>query len=109
MHLRCAQPFFRIFCGTLLTAACIIRKMKDSNVQYRNMRYRIFRKKTYIMQEQAPISVADFNALAVRNCEGTEQLRYADRASAGLTGKHRIILEVRFYDCEDFSERKQKD
>ena len=83
--------------------------MKVSNVQYRNMRYRIFRKKTYIMQEQAPISVADFNALAVRNCEGTEQLRYADRASGCLTGKRRIILEVRFYDCEEFSERKQKD
>ena len=39
------------------------------------MRYRIFRKKTYIMQEQAPISAADSNALAARNCEGTEQLR----------------------------------
>lgn len=40
------------------------------------MRYRIFRKKTYIMQEQAPISAADSNALAARNCEGTEQLRF---------------------------------
>ena len=40
------------------------------------MRYRIFRKKTYIMLEQAPISAADSNALAARNCEGTEQLRH---------------------------------
>ena len=32
-------------------------------------RYRIFRKKTYIMYVQAPISEADSNALAARNCE----------------------------------------
>ena len=41
-------------------------------VQYRNMRNRIFRKKEYSLLEQVPISVADFNALAVRNYEGTE-------------------------------------
>ena len=44
-------------------------------IRYRNMRYRIFREKTYILLEQSPISVADFNAIAARNCEGTEQLR----------------------------------
>ena len=36
------------------------------------MRNRIFRKKEYSLLEQVPISVADFNALAVRNYEGTE-------------------------------------
>ena len=41
-------------------------------VQCRNMLNRIFRKKEYSLLEQVPISVADFNALAVRNYEGTE-------------------------------------
>ena len=41
-------------------------------VQCRNMRNRIFRKKEYSLLAQVPISVADFNALAVRNYEGTE-------------------------------------
>ena len=41
-------------------------------VQCRNMRNRIFRKKACSLLEQVPISVADFNALAVRNYEGTE-------------------------------------
>ena len=41
-------------------------------VQCRNMRNRIFRKKEYSLLEQVPISVADSNALAVRNYEGTE-------------------------------------
>ena len=41
-------------------------------VQCRYMRNRIFRKKEYSLLEQVPISVADFNALAVRNYEGTE-------------------------------------
>ena len=48
------------------------------------MRYRIFRKKTYIMQEQAPISAADSNALAARNCEGTEQLRVTFNSQLGI-------------------------
>ena len=42
------------------------------SVQCRNMRNRIFRKKEYSLLAQVPISVADFNALAVRNYEGTE-------------------------------------
>ena len=41
-------------------------------VQCRNMLNRIFRKKEYSLLEQVPSSVADFNALAVRNYEGTE-------------------------------------
>ena len=41
-------------------------------VQCRNMRNRIFRNKEYSLLEQVPISVADFNALAARNYEGTE-------------------------------------
>ena len=41
----------------------------------RNIRNRIFRKKEYSLLEQVPISVADFNALAVRNYEGTEQIQ----------------------------------
>ena len=41
-------------------------------VQGINMRNRIFHKKKYSLLEQVPISVADFNALAVRNYEGTE-------------------------------------
>ena len=48
------------------------------------MRYRIFRKKTYIMYEQAPISEADSNALAARNCEGTEQLRVTFNSQLGI-------------------------
>ena len=36
---------------------------------------RIFRKKEYSLLAQVPISVADFNALAVRNYEGTEYLQ----------------------------------
>ena len=42
------------------------------SVQCRNMRNRIFRKKEYSLLEQVPISVADSNALAVRNYKGTE-------------------------------------
>ena len=42
------------------------------SVQSRNKRNRIFRKKEYSLLEQVPISVADFNALAVCNHEGTE-------------------------------------
>ena len=45
---------------------------KKVTVQCRNMRNRIFRKKECSLLEQVPISVADFNALAVRNYEGTE-------------------------------------
>ena len=41
-------------------------------VQGINMRNRIFHKKKYSLLEQVPISVADFNALAVRNYKGTE-------------------------------------
>ena len=42
------------------------------------MRYRIFRKKTYIMQEQAPISAADSSALAARDAIGANGITLQD-------------------------------
>ena len=39
------------------------------------MRNRINRMITYRIPEQASISEADFNRLATRICEGTEQIR----------------------------------
>ena len=55
------------------------------------MRYRIFRKKTYIMQEHAPISAADSNALAARSYEGTEQLRNLLK----VLNSYEIYLQIR--------------
>ena len=42
------------------------------------MRNRIFRKKECSLLEQVPISEVDFNTLAVRNYEGTEQIQKFD-------------------------------
>ena len=49
------------------------------------MRNRIFRKKECSLLEQVPISEVDFNALAVRNYEGTEQIqKFDDQKSCEL-------------------------
>ena len=58
--------FFYDNCGKITYNENIV------TVQCRNMRNRIFRKKEYSLLEQVPISVADFNELAVRNYECTE-------------------------------------
>ena len=44
-------------------------------IQNRYMQNRIYRMKQYIMLEQAPISEADFNALAVAAGKVLKQLR----------------------------------
>ena len=49
------------------------------------MRNRIFRKKECSLLEQVPISEVDFNTLAVRNYEGTEQIqKFDDQKSCEL-------------------------
>ena len=49
------------------------------------MRNRIFRKKECSLLEQVPISEVDFNTLAVRNYEGTEQIqKFDDQRSCEL-------------------------
>ena len=54
------------------------------------MRNRIFRKKEYSLLEQVLISVADFNALAVSNYEGTEWLLTVKKQGR----KHMEIIKV---------------
>ena len=75
------QPYFLKFIVTILLYALMrilstyffeVNAIIMVTVQCRNMRNRIFRNKEYSLLEQVPISVADFNALAARNYEGTE-------------------------------------
>ena len=47
------------------------------------MRNRINRMITYRIPEQASISEADFNRLATRICEGTEQIRKSIKYKGG--------------------------
>ena len=56
------------------------------------------------MWEQAPISEADSNALAARNCEGTEQLRVTFNSQLGI-----IPAGLFFYRKGDKQHEKRTD
>ena len=56
------------------------------------------------MQQQAPISEADSNELAARNCEGTEQLRVTFDSQLGI-----IPAGLFFYQKGDKQHEKRTD